>query len=358
MNSKLIPVPINLIIAFCILLFIIFSVSPANAVPSHLDKTKGSKGCSGCHKGHGKKGTPLLDMEKDELCFTCHSASGKAADIFSEVSKPSRHPVLMTSRYHVPGEELPEKGHSAPRHASCYDCHNVHKSEKGKPIKGLRGYSGKGFKVKNVVNEFELCYNCHSDSGNLPGEEMNIALDFSPSNASAHPVETFGGNLSVRSLPKSFRSSRKITCSDCHGSDDRFGPKGPHGSIYAPILKYRYNRDPGPESPGKYELCYSCHIRTSIISDQSFMAHKTHVVYNSISCAQCHDSHGSIYNPSLIIFDPDEVFPNSMGEITFMPAPQGKPRCFLTCHVEDKPYEHILDENLLYCVNGKCSTDW
>lgn len=165
-------------------------------------------------------------------------------------------------------------------------------------------------------------------------------VKFSSSNPSYHPVETYGKNTFVPSLMGGYSRSSIIKCSNCHGNNDPSGPQGPHGSIYAPILKLMYNRTQGPESPTTYALCYQCHSRTSILNDESFKAHKAHVVYNQISCAQCHDSHGSTMNPSLISFD-KSAFPNSKGELIFTPGVSGRPKCFLSCHVSGRIFEHI-----------------
>ncbi len=347
-----------LMIPLVAVLCLFFFFHPASAKPTHLDKTKGQRGCSVCHKGHGERGTPLLYEAKDEICFECHSMAGRASDIYSEVTKPSRHPVLDSAVYHVTGEELPEQSSSQPRHAACFDCHNVHQSEKGKAIKGLRGYSGKGFKIKKIKNEYELCYNCHADSANLASDELNIALDFEQSNPSYHPIETYAKNTFVPSLKGSYRSNRLIQCTDCHGSDNPAGPQGPHGSIYEPILKKRYNRSSGPESLNSYDLCYACHDRASILGDESFRAHKAHIVYGSISCAQCHDPHGSRLYSSLITFDISTVYPNAAGEYTFLSGVAGQPRCLLSCHVYGQNYEHTYKADGSYCVNDKCPPGW
>ncbi len=332
--------------------------SSSAGVPTHLDKTKVKMECSECHKGHGKRGTTMLAKTKDDFCFQCHSFSGKASDIYSQLSKRSNHRILETSRYHVPGEELPAKDIAAPRHASCYDCHNVHRSEKDAQLKGIRGYAGKGAKPRKMTREYEVCYNCHADSANRGSDELDVSLDFDPANPSYHPVETYGRNSFVPSLRREYRKSSMIDCSDCHGNDDPSGPKGPHGSIYEPILRYHYVRSEGPESPRAYELCYACHERRSILADESFRAHKVHIVYNQISCAQCHDAHGSKYQPALINFDRTAVFPNSLGEYTMLPTVQGRPRCSLSCHVNGHISEHKLNRNLLYSVNGRSVSQW
>jgi predicted CXXCH cytochrome family protein len=345
------------ILAIPIIIFslIIFS-GIVKATPTHLDKSKVPQGCRACHKGHGVRGTVLLEQPKDELCLKCHGAGKKHKDIYSQLLKPSNHPVITTARYHQPGEELPERNPSMPRHVSCYDCHNVHRSEEKDAIKGVRGYSGKGAKIKRLNNEYELCYNCHSDSANLPTEK-NIALQFLQTNASFHPVETYGRNQNVPSLTRGYTTSSLIRCTDCHGNDEPT-PKGPHGSIYSPLLKERYERTFSPESLSNYALCYQCHRRTSILSDESFKAHKIHIVNRRISCALCHNAHGSKFNPHLINFDTRFVTPNSKGELAYVISFPGKPTCLLTCHVENIPYEHKIDNTLQYCINTRCISNW
>ncbi|MBI5739610.1 MAG: hypothetical protein HZA16_02715 [Nitrospirae bacterium] len=347
------------------------------AIPTHLDKSKVSTGCGTCHKGHGKRGTTLLESPKDNLCLKCHGGSGNAKDVYSVIIKPSNHPIIRTSRYHVTGETLPERDNSIPRHVSCYDCHNIHRSEKGNAVKGVKGYSGRGASQRQISGEHQLCYACHSDSANL-SPEKNIASAFSPSNASYHPVETYGRSSFMPSLKRAYTASSTIKCSDCHGNDDPSGAGGPHGSVYAPILKYQYDAASGPESPSTYALCYQCHNRTSILNDDSFKAHKAHIVFNQASCAVCHDAHGSSINKSLIDFDEGSVFPNARGELSFMPTTPGRPRCFLSCHINGRNFDHSINvpafskasrpqslpsgpadsRFLQYCINDRCAPGW
>lgn len=374
---SLLSAPYTLIPCTLLMVFF-FSLSLSYAVgPSHLDKNKVSTGCATCHKGHGTRGTTLLESPKDNLCFKCHGGAGKAKDVYSVIVKPSSHPIIQTSRYHVTGETLPEREGSVPRHASCYDCHTTHRSEKGNAVKGMKGYTGRGAGIKQISGEYQLCYNCHSDSANLPPEK-NIATAFSPSNASYHPIETYGKNSFVPSLKREYTASSIIKCSDCHGNDDPSGAQGPHGSIYVPILRDRYEREAGLESPSTYALCYRCHNRTSILNNESFKTHKEHIVFNQTSCAFCHNAHGSTTYRNLLNFDMSLVFPNNKGELSVMASVPGKPRCFLSCHVKGKTFDHMLSganmskmsssqslqsratgsRPLQYCVNNRCVPNW
>lgn len=330
---------------------------------THMDKTKLPKGCISCHKGHGKRGTLMLGSPKDALCFNCHGLvkqgeRGEAqTDIYSVLIKRSNHPVIQTSQYHVPGETLPEKSSSTPRHVTCVDCHNPHLTTKDKPFAVAHGYSGKKVNITNVQKEYTVCYLCHSDSANLPPNVRNIAQDFHLSNASYHPVEGVGRNTRVPSLKAPLSAGSTITCSNCHGNDDINGPKGPHGSNYEHILKAKYTTESGPESPSAYDLCYRCHNRDSIQNDQSFKSHKRHVAYSSISCFACHASHGSKTYENLISFDNRIAFPNLQGQFYFVQLLPGKPRCFLNCHVGALQYEHIMKGSQYY-INRNPIPGW
>lgn len=347
-----------------LLLAALLLIAPGLLLPAlaynetHLDKAKLPKGCVSCHKGHGKRGSLMLAQSKEELCFNCHGPVKKgekgeaSTDIYSVLNKRSSHPVLQTSGSHVPGETLPERSPSAPRHVACVDCHDPHLTSKEIPFKVRRGYAGKRFKVTDVRQEYVLCYLCHSDSANLPPGAHNIAQDFDPGNASFHPVQAPGKNNRVPSLLAPLSTGSTINCSDCHGNDDKFGPKGPHGSNYPHILKANYSTESGPESPGAYELCYGCHSRNSILSDASFKSHKRHVVYENQSCYSCHASHGSKTYDNLISFDTRSVYPNSLGQLSYLQLLPGRPRCFLSCHVGASQYDHAMKGAQYYVANN------
>lgn len=329
---------------------------------THLNRSNAPQGCNSCHKGHGKRGTLMLDVPKEELCFKCHGPQKKGmneeakSDMYSVFMKRSNHPVIQTAQYHVSGETLPEKSPSTRRHVSCDDCHNVHLSTKDKAIRGTRGYSRKAL-VKDVQRAYEVCYLCHSDSANLPPNAYNVALKFDPTSTSFHPIETHGKNRRVPSLKSPWSTGSTIDCSDCHGNDDRMGPKGPHGSKYLHLLKANYTVESGPESFFAYDLCYECHKRESILNDESFALHKRHVVYAAVSCSACHDPHGSRDYDNLISFDVKIVYPNSIGQLNYMKFLPGKPRCFLSCHTGATKYDHIM-KGAQYCIDKNCPPGW
>ncbi|NOZ45215.1 MAG: hypothetical protein GXO79_00380, partial [Chlorobi bacterium] len=93
------------------------------------------------------------------------------------------------------------------------------------------------------------------------------------------------------------------------------------------------------ESSTNYELCYSCHSRTSILSDNSFGEHDVHIRGEDTPCNACHDPHGisssqgnSTNNSHLINFDLNIVSPNSNGDLYFEDKGLFSGRCRLKCH--------------------------
>lgn len=333
--------------------------------------------CNYCHSmTYGVAGSANLAMERSELCLTCHSEKGKKeviekpavkrgrmqryvakADIMSEVSKPFSHPVVQTSSLHNRREVLPETDPEAPRHVACVDCHDYHQitsRNKLGPVK-VTGALGEAKRLKDVrdmipgdeIFEYELCFNCHGDSENLPLNQTNKRIQFSVSNPSYHPLIAEGKNPVVPSLKKPYAAMKKkssdisvIKCGDCHGNNDEKGPKGPHGSTYPYILVRNYSIDDGqPESSFQYDLCYMCHERDSILRNDSFRYHALHIQGNpntknlGTSCYTCHNSHGSADNKFLITFNKDVVYSNvSSGQLRFVSTGTFTGECYLSCH--------------------------
>jgi hypothetical protein len=334
---------------------------------SHGDRSSMSKSCRACHKGMN-----MAVSGEEATCLPCHSDAAAQAkmveagflkntgnlrlpDIAAELSKPYNHPVLTTKGVHRKNEALPEEVVNAARHAECVDCHDSHLVEKGNPYRGLKGRRVGNF-MTDISQEYELCYRCHAESANLPGNSTNKHEEFKTTNPSFHPVEGEGKNTFVISLKEPYVAQKQkpkdvslISCKDCHGSDDPNGPKGPHGSIYPGLLVLNYQMgDERSESQEDYALCYKCHDRVSILSNESFQYHSLHIQGGSggqdgTSCFTCHDAHGSSYYPHLIKFNEDVVFENADRKLKYeaqgYSARHGA--CYLNCHgVEHNPKEY------------------
>jgi hypothetical protein len=137
-----------------------------------------------------------------------------------------------------------------------------------------------------------------------------------------------------------------IRCTDCHNSDDGpraggSGPDGPHGSRHDFLLERNYTVTDGvTESEVEYALCYKCHQRSSILTDQSFPLHRLHIVDQRTSCSACHDPHGVTAavggvsdRTHLINFDATIVRPDPQtGRLEFRDLGSLAGSCTLTCH--------------------------
>jgi hypothetical protein len=325
---------------------------------SHGNKSLVAKSCRACHRGM----TMALSGE-ERSCLTCHGDAGARnrmvqggylksqgasllRDMANELRKPYNHPVLTVQGVHRRLEALPEEVVNAARHSECVDCHDPHVVEKGKPFRGLQGRRV-GNLITEIENEYELCYRCHSESANLPGNSSDKHEEFKTTNPSFHPVEGEGKNTVVISLKEPYVAQKKrpnevsqISCGDCHGNDDPAGPKGPHGSEHQGLLVLNYQTDDErPESEQAYALCYKCHERASILSNESFSHHSLHIQgrlggQDGTSCFTCHDAHGSTQYQNLIKFNEDVVFENAAGILKYeaegYSARHGS--CSLNCH--------------------------
>jgi len=321
--------------------------SDVNKNRPHGDRSKLLRGCASCHIGHGRYNTPMLPERKEDFCFRCHgyssnvektrglgklSSSSKSRDIQTEFEKPYRHPVEKIG-IHRHGEILPELDPSMPRHAECRDCHHHHFVTTDNKTEGIMGTNRYNLRNNTVSFEYELCFNCHSRSANLPVDQTDKAEMFDVSNPSFHPVTEVGKNQDVPSLISPLTTESIIKCTDCHNNNDPSGPRGPHASIYKYILTKNFTSHDGEdEGPFRYELCYGCHRRDSILGNESFSYHELHISEGRLSCRSCHNPHGSRENSHLIDFNSISVSPSSNGELIYVYLGHRSGQCSLTCH--------------------------
>ncbi len=334
---------------------------------SHAGRSLLPKTCRACHKGMN-----MSISGEEATCLSCHgSDTARAemvqkgylkltggvvlADIGADLRKPYNHPVMTVQGVHRKLETLPEEVVNAARHAECVDCHDAHLTDKQTPYRGLRGRGVGNFSAQ-IEQEYQLCYKCHSESANLPGNSTNKHGEFRTSNPSFHPVEGEGRNTYVISLKAPYVAKKErpsdisiISCRDCHGSDDPDGPRGPHGSTFQGLLTANYQMEDGrPESTYAYDLCYKCHDRNSILRNESFPYHSLHIQgrlagQDGTSCFSCHDAHGSSQYQHLIRFNDNVVSPTKDNKLKYdakgYSARHGA--CYLNCHgVEHNPKEY------------------
>jgi predicted CXXCH cytochrome family protein len=322
-----------------------------NPWPHTAAATVAANGCENCHAPHAAGNKPrLLNFARaEDNCLVCHNGNVAAKNVLAELNKPSAHPVLTTSSLHDAAEG-PMTGTS--RHAACVDCHNPHASTTG-PATGaglsgalaqVQGMSAGGALVKAVSKEYELCFRCHADSSSHSASQVarqfpqpNTRLQFSPGNASYHPVLGVAKSTLDSSLVSSWTLSQQMLCTDCHNNDQGPGAKGtgangPHGSRYAPLLERNLTQvDFQFESPAAYALCYKCHSEYVLMADR---LHGQHVRDQKTACSTCHDAHGVQNQAHLINFNTLYVQPLN-GRIAYTSLGPGNSSCTLSCHGTD-----------------------
>lgn len=319
--------------------------------PTHKLSQNNPNGCKTCHGGIAYTGG-----QEEELCYLCHGPKVKkiekhkkarlkvieAQDVRTDFEKPYHHPVEKRN-LHSETERYPVLDANIPRHSECLDCHSPHYSIPELPLLAVSGvfYDGRF----NDVNygEYEVCFKCHGADMNKPPLQKNKVKEFSPENPSFHPVVAVGKNNHVPSLKKGMTTETIISCTSCHGSDDK-GKKfvrGVHGSNNEYILVLPYTRTEETLIPN-YDLCYKCHRKESILGNQSFPFHSQHIEgvkarnWKGTSCSTCHNVHGSTQYRFLIEFNQDYVKKDSQTQkLEYSSDGVFKGTCYLRCHDTD-----------------------
>jgi predicted CXXCH cytochrome family protein len=325
--------------------------------------TVAANGCRSCHVSHGAAGPERLVIHEreEDNCLNCHNGMVAESNILAELDKRSGHDPRRFTGIHDPAEA---PGSLRP-HVECVDCHNPHASREGDGFVGYvpirpameqtTGVTIGGAPTERAQHEYEVCLRCHGDGARpspravlRQSQTSNLRLRFSTTNPSYHPIVGPVDNRDTVSLSPDLAPGSRILCTDCHNNDSGpgaagSGPAGPHGSVFPYLLERDYSvRDNTVESAFDYALCYKCHQRTSILSDQSFPLHRLHVVDNQSPCSACHDPHGvtSVLDTGgsdhthLINFDTVIVRPlgSDLGPLGFRDLGRYSGNCTLTCH--------------------------
>lgn len=334
---------------------LIIILMATGSLSGHIDNPFLPKGCASCHVGHGMSNQPMIEKAEENSCYDCHGSDARRTEMISKgklssgapvndiekvFKKPYRHPV-EEGLAHSPTEVLPSDTKSSVSHAECVDCHNPHQRiGAGNKLSDVSGYTISGQRKKDNVYEYEICLKCHAEYVGLDKPNHDLLAEFSTSVNSQHPVTRPATGKNRESLSSGAIVQATMECSDCHTNDDPDGPRGPHGSNYKYMLSGNYDTDIyASESPYAFEFCYSCHERSSILSDDSFPLHRLHILGDPLrnipgtSCFTCHSSHSSRINPFLIDFNPKAV---SVDETTRMIRYQSfgnkNGECYLKCH--------------------------
>ncbi|HET8540031.1 MAG TPA: cytochrome c3 family protein [Anaeromyxobacter sp.] len=385
------------------------------------------------HTNNLSVGTPRPWAEEN-VCFSCHQpggtgvdpARGRAApDLLTQFQKLTHHPVELKTDEHQPvftsHLPAPETTLNQRKHVECVDCHNPHRVQAlpGNVHEGMKGISLSGGEVVddevNDLRQYEVCFRCHGDAfatfvppaPTRPPGGSNKRLEFQPTNDSFHPVPEPGRNQStylnnVDDAPdgqlrgNDWQGNRlnrfsTVLCSDCHNNEatadtpgsargSPSGPKGPHGSSNARLLRASYSTQVGTPggapfggySPSNFALCFLCHderrLRGVSVNRSNFFQqggvgagrdnlHQVHLVdRTNAACHECHynvhsnvqaantdyrnvlgtDTHLVNFAPNVRPFPgPDPYYGDRPALPRYGRTPGNRPYCFLSCHGRD-----------------------
>jgi len=317
--------------------------------------------CENCHSPHnaGSDERILNYAFEEDNCLVCHNSNVASTDIEAEFTKTYFHPVQNFVNIHSPAEDFTSG--SVQKHVECMDCHNPHWANNSNPPGGAPEVSGRNQGVKGLdttgqaldeaANLYEICYKCHADYNvrtNAPVNraifQINVRLEFDPSNPSYHPIEAPGANPDVPSLTGGLTEDSMIYCTSCHNNNDLTGPRGPHGSTNHFLLERRYDHGGFADfNQNRFALCFKCHSYNNLSNDDSF-EHDRHLDKDK-KCYMCHDPHGisstqgnAVNNAHLINFNLDYARPLAFAEPMYemIGTPEEhRGRCNLRCHGEN-----------------------
>ncbi len=323
--------------------------------------TVAQNACRSCHRSHtaGGRERLLIHENEEDNCLSCHDGRVASTNILAEIDKLSVHDPRRYLGEHDPVETPSGAG----VHVECADCHNPHAATSptggpayvpiGPTLTGVRGVTLGGTLIDTAQYEYEVCFRCHGDSAidirgriSRQSQTANLRLKFAPGNPSYHPLVVSSASQDTVSLIPGLARGALIRCTDCHNNDagpraGGSGPDGPHGSIHDFLLERNYTVwDDTVESEYEYAMCYKCHQRRSILSDQSFSYHRLHIEAARTPCSACHDPHGVSLVQSrgsdhthLINFDTTIVRPvQGTGVIEFRDTGVHSGSCTLECH--------------------------
>ena len=277
-----------------------------SSFPAHTADKRGA--CVNCHWPHGwpdaaapAQDYPRLWVERydtasdrtdrddaENLCYTCHDGAPAQSNIRADFLKGTNGTGTLQDIFHHPVKDSEQ---SAGRSVECVDCHNPHQASAADRIAGVAGVDIGGNPIaagSRQLQQYELCFKCHGDTFNAARPmTSNKRLDFATGNSAYHPVVQAGRNQSANlasQLRGGLTTTSTLRCTDCHNSnafsatvgkvvDSAAVTFGPHGSIYAPVLRANFNRNttagPASYSATNFTLCFNCHDAAKLVTSQS-----------------------------------------------------------------------------------------
>jgi predicted CXXCH cytochrome family protein len=245
--------------------------------------------CTLCHQPHQSEFAKLLrGGEGPQHCYSCHTdVRNKIATAF-DVHRPARKDCGSCHSPH--STEFPEQL-KAQQDQQCFTCHNkIKKKVENSNVKHA------------AMTVQKQCSNCHDPHGAPQKSLLKARMDKVCLTCHAKPIiaqdgRTIAGMAAVLTESKFLHGANKVgNCAACHD---------PHGENRERLLERNFPQGFYARfDVTKYELCWSCHPREMVLTENSTITnfrdgeknlHFVHVNRDQKgrSCKTCHEIHGS-----------------------------------------------------------------
>jgi len=245
--------------------------------------------CTVCHDPHGSDYENLLDVDPNDLCFSCHEVTQNELKRFEFVHEPAKgectgcHDVHGANNAKMLVDDAPEL---------CYSCHeDIQKTVETSKYK------------HSAVTETGGCLNCHTPHAStvkhgLKAAPMELCMtchDKPIEVDKKRTVESFAAQIEDKQFLHGPVAEKDCEgCHTTHGSDHfRLLAKGYPSQFYAPFSKENY------------ALCFSCHSESIVLTRETsdltdfrngeVNLHFLHVnkERRGRTCRSCHATHAS-----------------------------------------------------------------
>ncbi len=245
--------------------------------------------CTICHKSHSADHKYLLVEEHGKLCFTCHVVMQSEMKKFEFIHEPAKNDCIGCHDPHG-GSDAKLVKNLAP--FVCYTCHN-----------DVQKVAENSSYQHSVVYDIDGCMQCHTPHASsvqflLKKDATSLCTTCHDKAIKVSEEETLPA-FTEEIKDKKFLHGPVADndCSGCHVS---------HGSEHFRLLVKEYPPQfYAPFSKENYELCFSCHPETVVLTKETadltdfrngtLNLHFVHVnkSQRGRTCRSCHATHAS-----------------------------------------------------------------
>jgi predicted CXXCH cytochrome family protein len=307
--------------------------------------------CAACHKAHSAQEADLLEAAAPlaNVCLACHAPGLGARDEKTVFQDAAANQPSTDAYFSHPLDGL-SAGSTG---ITCADCHDPHLSGTAKPAQTTTGWTAggaiataRGVAVTNgatgskpaytaidhglLTYEYQLCLACHSGAATLPGRDsdhpswwaLDKGIELNPANASYHPIEAAGRNVSAQMAASltgtspfkawTYDLDSTIRCTSCHGNPATVNQAG--------------STTPKTPSPDALEASHASPNRGLLIAPYKDRTLKpAGEAYQAEDFALCYLCHAErpFADPNVDPSAPDTAFPLHGAHLTSIAGPGG-----------------------------------